>query len=360
MLSADFRATIAPLDQGAAAAARARIDQLTKPLGSLGRIEELAVQLAAIAGGQPEHNYERRTILIGAGDHGVASEGVSAYPPEVTAQMVGGFLAGFAAINTFARAVRAEVYVANFGVREPLGSHPRLLDVNVGYGTANLAVRPAIKRDDLEYNLAAGVAAFDEVREKAPFDVLALGEMGIGNTTSASAIVAAFTGKAPATVVGRGTGVDDERLQRKIAVVERALTRIQDFTWDEIASEVGGFEIVGLSGVILSAARARVPIVLDGFIVAAAALIAGAIAPQALGYCIAAHRSQEPGHVAALESLGLRPLFDLELRLGEASGAALALPMIEAAARMIREMHTFAQAGVATKEEGAAALEVTH
>jgi nicotinate-nucleotide--dimethylbenzimidazole phosphoribosyltransferase len=195
------------------------------------------------------------------------------------------------------------------------------------------------------------------VREKAPFDVLALGEMGIGNTTSASAIVAAFTGKPAAGVVGRGTGVDDTRLQRKIAVVERALGRIQDFTWDEIASEVGGFEIVGLAGVILSAARARIPVVLDGFIVAAAALIAGAIAPQSLGYCIAAHRSQEPGHAAALEALGLRPLFDLELRLGEASGAALALPIIEAAARMIREMHTFAEAGVATAETGVATKE---
>jgi nicotinate-nucleotide--dimethylbenzimidazole phosphoribosyltransferase len=344
----DFRSAIVPIDAQAAAAARERIDNLIKPVGSLGRIEELAVQLCAIAGGMPQHVYERRTILIGAGDHGVAADGVSAYPSEVTAQMVGGFLAGFAAINAFARTARAEVFVANFGVREALPEHPRLFDVNAGYGTANLARGPAIARDHLPYTLAAGIAAFDAAVEAAPCDVIALGEMGIGNTTSAAAIVAAFTGKPPRAVVGRGTGIDDERLERKIACVERAIARCEDFTWEEIASEMGGYEIVGLAGVILSAARARIPVVLDGFIVAAAALIAGAIAPQSLGYCIAAHRSQEPGHALALDALGLVPLFDLELRLGEASGAALALPVIESAARMVREMKTFAQAGVAT------------
>jgi nicotinate-nucleotide--dimethylbenzimidazole phosphoribosyltransferase len=353
---AEMRAAIVAPDPAAAAAARERIDQLTKPVGSLGRIEDLAVQLAAIAGGTPPHAYERRAILIGAGDHGVAADGVSAYPPEVTAQMVGGFLAGFAAISAFARTAHAPVFVANFGVREPLGTHPQLLDVNVGYGTANLAKRAAIKHTDLGYVLAAGTAAFDEVRERAPFDVLALGEMGIGNTTSAAAIVAAFTGKPVQNVVGRGTGIDDERLARKIAAIERALARCNDFTWDEIASEMGGYEIVALAGVILCAARARIPVVLDGFIVAAAALIAGAIAPAALGYCIAAHRSHEPGHAVALEALGLRPLLDLELRLGEGSGAALALPLIESAARMIREMKTFAEAGVATSDQETATV----
>ena len=344
----DFRSVIVPVDASAAAAARERIDALIKPLGSLGRIEELAVQLCAIAGGTPQHVYERRTILVGAGDHGVAADGVSAYPPEVTAQMVGGFLAGFAAINAFARTARAEVFVANFGVREALPVHPRLFDVNAGYGTANLAVRPAIARDHLPYTIAAGIAAYDAAVAAAPCDVIALGEMGIGNTTSAAAIVAAFTGRPARDVVGRGTGIDDARLERKIRSVERALARCQDFTWDEIASQMGGYEIVGLAGVILSAARARMPVLLDGYIVAAAALIAGAIAPQALGYCIAAHRSQEPGHAIALAALGLRPLFDLELRLGEASGAALALPFIESAARMVREMKTFAEAGVST------------
>lgn len=344
----DFRSAIAPVDAAAAAAARERIDQLTKPVGSLGRIEELAVQLCAIAGGTPQHSYERRTILIGAGDHGVAADGVSAYPPEVTAQMVGGFLAGFAAINAFARMARAEVFVANFGVREAMPAHPRLLDVNAGYGTANLAHGPAIRRDHVAYTIAAGIAAFDATIAAAPCDVIALGEMGIGNSTSAAAIVAAFTGRPARDVVGRGTGIDDDRLERKIRSVERALGRCEDFTWEEIASQMGGYEIVGLAGVILCAARARLPVILDGYIVAAAALIAGAIAPQALAYCVAAHRSQEPGHAVALEALGLAPLFDLELRLGEASGAALALPFVEAAARMVREMKTFAEAGVAT------------
>ena len=343
-----FRSTIAPIDRRAAVAARTRIDNLIKPVGSLGRIEELAVQLCAIAGGTPQHAYERRTILIGAGDHGVAADGVSAYPSEVTAQMVGGFLGGFAAINAFARTARAEVFVANFGVREALPAHPRLLDVNAGYGTANLAHGPAIRRDHLAYTIAAGIAAFDAAWDAAPCDVIAVGEMGIGNSTSAAAIVAAFTGRPAREVVGRGTGIDDERLERKIGCVERALARCEDFTWEEIASELGGYEIVGLAGVILCAARARIPVVLDGYIVAAAALIASAIAPAGLGYCIAAHRSQEPGHALALAALGLQPLFDLDLRLGEASGAALALPFVESAARMVREMKTFAEAGVAT------------
>ena len=350
MITRDWRAEIEPTDPAVAAAARARIDTLTKPVGSLGTIETLAVRLCAIAGGIPPHAYERRAILVAAADHGVAEDGVSAYPPEVTAQMVAGFIGGTAAINAFGRAVRAEVYVADFGVREKLQPHPRLIDVHCGYGTANLARRPAIPRHDLGYVVAAGIAAYDELAERAPFDVLALGDMGIANTTAAAAIVAAFTGKPVASVVGRGTGIDDARLARKIAVVERALGRIEDFTWDEIASHVGGYEIVGLAGAILTAARARIPVVLDGYIVAAAALIAAAIAPHALDYCIAAHRSQEPGHTIALEALGLEPLFDLHLRLGEGSGAALALPLVEAAARMVREMHTFEEAGVAQKE----------
>jgi nicotinate-nucleotide--dimethylbenzimidazole phosphoribosyltransferase len=347
----DFRSAIVPVDASAARRAQRHVDDLIKPVGSLGRIEALAVQLSAIAGDLPGHLYERRTILIGAGDHGVAADGVSAYPAEVTVQMVGGFLAGFAAINAFARTARADVFVANFGVREPLPTHPRLFDVNAGYGTANLAHGPAIRRDHLAYTLAAGIAAFDAAVGAAPCDVIALGEMGIGNTTSAAAIVAAFTGHPARSVVGRGTGIDDDRLARKVGCVERALARCHDFTWDEIASEMGGYEIVGLAGVILCAARARLPIVLDGYIVAAAALIAGAIAPAALGYCIAAHRSAEPGHALALQALGLEPLFELDLRLGEASGAALALPLVESAARMVREMKTFAQAGVATASD---------
>lgn len=345
-----LRAAIAPTDRAVAAAARERIDALIKPLGSLGRIEDLAVQLCAIAGGVPAHAYPRRTILIGAGDHGVAADGVSAYPSNVTAQMVGGFLAGFAAINAFARVAHAEVYVANFGVREKLPPHPRLLDVNVGYGTANLARRPAIRHGDLDGVLAAGVAAFDACWERRPFDVIALGDMGIGNTTSAAALVAGFTGESPARVVGRGTGIDDGALARKTTAIEAGLARCSDFTWDELASEVGGYEIVALAGVMLCAAAKRIPIVLDGAIVTAAALIAARIAPATIDYMIAAHRSREPGHAIALAALGLEPLLDLDLRLGEASGGALALPLIESAARMVREMKTFAEAGISTAE----------
>jgi nicotinate-nucleotide--dimethylbenzimidazole phosphoribosyltransferase len=344
------RTGIVPTDHAVARAARERIDALTKPLGSLGRIEALAVRLCAIVGGTPTHAFERRAILIGAGDHGVADDGVSAYPSDVTAQMVGGFLAGSAAISAFARVARADVYVANFGVREALAPHPRLLDHNVGRGTANLARGAAIRRDDLAGVIDAGVAAYDACAARAPFDVIALGEMGIGNTTAAAALVAGFTGEPIARVVGRGTGIDDEGLARKTAAIAAGLARCHDFTWDELASEVGGYEIVALAGVMLRAAQRRIPIVLDGVIVAAAALIAVRIAPATADYLIASHRSCEPGHAIALAALGLEPLLDLELRLGEASGAALALPLIEAAARMVREMKTFAEAGVATAE----------
>ncbi|HEY0396137.1 MAG TPA: nicotinate-nucleotide--dimethylbenzimidazole phosphoribosyltransferase, partial [Candidatus Elarobacter sp.] len=188
-------AGVAPVDRAAGEAARARIDELTKPLHSLGRIEDLAVRLCAIAGGIPQHGYERRTILIGAADHGVAADGVSAYPGDVTAQMVGGFIAGFAAISAFARAVRAEVYVADFGVRTQHPPHERLVDVRCGAGTANLAHEPAIALAEVERVLEAGVRAFDAVHERAPFDIIALGDMGIANTTAAAAIVAAFTGR---------------------------------------------------------------------------------------------------------------------------------------------------------------------
>jgi nicotinate-nucleotide--dimethylbenzimidazole phosphoribosyltransferase len=349
--ASDWREAIRSVDAAAAHAARERIDALTKPLRSLGRLEDLAVRLCAIAGGVPAHAYERRAILVGAADHGVAADGVSAYPAEVTAQMVGGFLADFAAINAFARTARADVFVADFGVLTPSAPHPRLIDVRRGPGTANLAREPAIARDAVDGALGAGVTAFDTVRAQTSCDVLAIGEMGIGNTTSAAAVVAAFTGMPAERVAGRGTGIDDARLARKVVVIEGALRRVDVHDWRSVAAEVGGFEIVGLAGTILAAARARIPVVLDGFIVSAAALLARAIAPACVDYCIAAHRSRERGHRIALEALGLDPLLDLDLALGEASGAALALPLIEAAARMVREMKTFAEAGVSTKDE---------
>jgi nicotinate-nucleotide--dimethylbenzimidazole phosphoribosyltransferase len=342
--------SIPSLDASAARAARERIDNLTKPVGSLGRIEELAERLAAIHGEQPPV-YERRAILIGAGDHGVTAEGVSAYPSEVTPQMVGAFLAEFAAINAFARVARAEVYVANFGVASPLPQHERLIDVCVGRGTRNFANEPAMTAQDVDRALDAGARAFAYIRERVNPQILALGEMGIGNSTSAAAVICALTGALAEDVAGRGTGVDDEGLRRKQRVIADASTRLRGSDWRTVAGEVGGYEIVGLAGAILAAASQRVPVLLDGFIVSAAALIAQAAAPESIGYCIAAHRSRELGHAVALRHLGLVPLFDLDLRLGEGSGAALAFPLCEAAARMINEMKTFAEAGVSTASE---------
>ena len=343
---------IDPIDARAAQLARERIDQLTKPVRSLGRIEELAVQLAGIAGNPMlAGTYERRVVLVGAGDHGVTEEGVSAYPSEVTPQMVGAFLAEMAAINAFARAVDARVYVANFGVAAPLPEHERLFDLSVGKGTKNFFREPAMSDASVREALEAGATAFERLRERTPVEVLALGEMGIGNTTSAAALICALSGADAEEIVGRGTGVDDAGYRRKLAVVRAGAARCDRDDWQACAREVGGFEIIGLAGAMLAAASARVPVVLDGFIVAAAALLASRIEPNVTGYFIAAHRSQERGHAVVLELLGLKPLLDLELRLGEGSGAALALPLLEAAARMVREMKTFAEAGVATAHE---------
>jgi nicotinate-nucleotide--dimethylbenzimidazole phosphoribosyltransferase len=347
MTSDTARDAIVPTDADAAAAGRKRIDSLTKPLESLGAIEGLASRLCGIAGRVIDRPYSRPAILIGAGDHGVTEEGVSAYPAEVTPQMIGAFCGGFAAINAFARAVHADVYVANFGVRADIPPHPRLIDACVARGTKNFAHGDAMSEDDVERTLAAGIAAANDVLSRDAYDTLALGEMGIGNTTSAAAIVSACTGASAKAVTGRGTGIDDERLGVKRRVVRDAVARIEGASWKRIAAAVGGYEIVGLAGAILAAAARRVPIVLDGYIVASAALLAARIAPASIGYCIAAHRSQEPGHRIALDALGLVPLLDLDLRLGEASGAALALPLVNAASRMIVEMKTFAEAGVA-------------
>jgi len=339
-------ARIVPVDGAAAAAARTRLDALTKPPGSLGRLEDLAVALCAIAGEVVARPYARKAILIGAGDHGVTAEGVSAFPADVTPQMVGAFLAGHAAINALARTVGADVVVANFGVRTALPVHPGLIDLCVARGTANFARGDAMTATDVDCALDAGAAAFEDLCARSRYDVVALGDMGIGNTTSAAAIVALLCGVNAKTVTGRGTGIDDERFGVKRRVVTEAVTRCAGGDWRRVAAGVGGYEIVGLAGAMLAAAARRIPVVLDGYIVAAAALLATRIAPAVAGYCIAAHRSQEPGHAVALRALGLVPLLDLDLRLGEGSGAALALPLVEAATRILAEMRTFAEAGV--------------
>jgi len=343
---------IPPLDLATQSAARARQDMLTKPPGSLGRLEELSVQLAAITG-QPRPSVARKAVIVMAGDHGVTAEGVSAYPAEVTPQMVLNFLRGGAAINVLARQAGARVVVVDIGVAADLAPQPGLEIRKVARGTQNLALGPAMTHAQAEEAIAVGMQIL-EMEVARGLDLVATGDMGIGNTTASAAIVASITNQPVARVTGRGTGVDDTGLARKVAVIERALTLNQPNPRDplDVLSKVGGLEIAGLVGVILGAAARRVPIVVDGFISGAAALVAAELTPEVKPYLIAAHQSVEIGHRILLEHLGLRPLLDLDLRLGEGTGAALAFHLIEAAARILNEMATFGEAGVSGKDEG--------
>ncbi len=339
-----LRSGVPPLDADAAARARERIERSARSRGAFGRIATLAEQLCAIAGKLPDGPCSTKAIVIGAGDHGVAEEGVSAYGGAATADIVSDVLAGRAAINAFARACGADVFVANFGLRSAFAPHPLLIGSGAGRGTANLARRAAMRNVDVEGALAAGARALDDVLARNEYGVIALGEIGVGNTTSAAAVIAAFTGAPPNATVGRGAGIDDVTLARKRRIVAGAVGALDGASWSEIARAVGGFEIVGLAGIIFAAAHKRIPIVLDGLATAAAALIAHAIEPRVLHYCIAGQRSQEPGHRIALEALGLAPLLDLDLRMGEGGGAALALPMVEAASRLLLEGRTSGEA----------------
>jgi nicotinate-nucleotide--dimethylbenzimidazole phosphoribosyltransferase len=287
-----------------------------------------------------------------AGDHGVVEEGVSAYPQEVTAQMVLNFLGGGAAVNVLARELGARVVVADLGVAADLPSHPALRSVKVRRGTANITRGPAMSPQQAAAAVEAGRRL---VREEAlvGLDVALTGDMGIANTTASSCLVCHFTGLDAAQVVGRGTGVDDAGLARKVAAVRRALEVNAEAAARPLGAlaALGGLEIAGLMGVILEAASLRRPVVIDGFISTAAALAAAAVAPGCRDYMVAAHRSQELGHTAALAGLGLRPLLDLDLRLGEGTGALLALPILRAAVRILNEMATFEEAGVSDREE---------
>ena len=342
--------TIPPLDAAAAAEARARQDSLTKPPGSLGRLEALAVQLAAISG-QARPSVARKAVVVMAGDHGVTQSGVSAYPAAVTPQMVLNFVHGGAAINVLARQAGARVVVVDVGVAEDLPEQPGLLRRKVAHGTQNFTLGPALTRAQAEAAVQVGLAVAAAECD-AGLDLLATGDMGIGNTTPSAAIVAAVTGAPVAQVTGRGTGVDDAGLARKVSAIETALRVNQPNPADalDVLAKVGGLEIGGLAGVMLGAAARRVPVVIDGFISGAAALIAAGLDPAVKGYLIAAHRSVEIGHRVLLDHLGLTPLFDLDLRLGEGTGAALAFHLFEAAARIHTEMATFAEAGVSDKD----------
>ena len=312
-------------------------DAKTKPRGSLGRLEELGCRLAEIRGFIPR--TLDAVIVVAAGDHGVAREGVSAYPQEVTAQMVANFAAGGAAVNVLARQAGARLILVDAGVAVPF-EHESVRPVRLGAGTASLADGPAMTAEQVRRGLEAGAVLADELRG---VDVVALGDMGIGNTTAASALTAALLGVDPDRVCGRGTGLDDAGVARKVRTVRRALDVNQG---SDPLTALGGFEIVFLAGLALGCAANRTAVLLDGFITSAAALAAARIEPAVVDVLIASHRSPEPGHAFVLHALGLEPLLDLDLRLGEGSGAALALPLLRAALAILEEMATFDDAGV--------------
>lgn len=342
---------IRPLDREVMEAARARQDQLTKPRGSLGRLEELSIKIAGIKG-EVVPTVRHKAIITLAGDHGVVAEGVSAYPQEVTAQMVYNFLRGWAAINVLARHVGARVVVVDMGVATELKWHPQLISKRIALGTRNIAQGPAMSQEEALQAIEAGIEIV-EAEISRGLDIVGTGDMGIGNTTPSSAICAAITGVSVREVTGRGTGLNDARMAHKVEVIERALAVNRPDPKDplDVLAKVGGFEIGGLVGVMLRAAFHRIPIVIDGFISGAAALIATELSPGLKDYLIASHVSAEVGHWAMLHHMGLEPLLDLELRLGEGTGAALGISLAEASTRILAEMATFVQAGLSEEKE---------
>ncbi len=345
-----FEIVIPPLDLRAQEEARRRWDRLTKPAKSLGRLEDLGSRIAGMTGlGVPRAG--RKVIFVAAADHGVATEGVSAYPQSVTGQMVENFLRGGAAINVLARQAGAEVVVINAGVIGRGHESNGVLSCGVRAGTGNFSREPAMSRAEAERIVEAGMGIFRQAHAARPVGMAGLGDMGIGNTTPATALTAVLTGVPVAQVTGRGTGLDDGQLLRKVRIIEQALALHRPDPGDPIGclSAVGGLEIGCLAGITLAAAQARVPVMMDGFITASAALLACRLAPEAAGYLIASHRSVEPGHRVLLEELGLEPLLDLDLRMGEGTGAALGFSLVESALRLLAEMATFNEAGVSEK-----------
>ena len=336
----DTIAAIRPLDAEAMAAASARQDTLTKPQGALGRLEDISIRLAGMTG-QAVPRIGRKVVVVFAADHGVTAEGVSAYPAEVTPQMVANFAAGGAAINVLARHVGAEV---------------RVIDMGVGRPTGNIAREPAMSREQALACVERGIAVAGEEIE-AGATLLASGDMGIGNTTASSAVVAAISGHPARQVTGRGTGVSDEQFERKVAIIEQALKVNAPDPADglDVLAKVGGFEIAAIAGLILGGAARHTPVLVDGFISGAGQLAASRLCPAAIDYTFAAHRSLEIGHSIVLNQLGQLPLLSLDMRLGEGTGAALAMSVVEAAAKILAEMATFGDAGVSEASERAAA-----
>lgn len=343
-------ARVQPLSAEAMQQARERQALLTKPAGSLGVLEEVSIQLAGIAGTCPPPAPASPAVAVFAGDHGVLARGVTPWPQEVTAGMVENFRAGGAAVNVLARACGAVVRVVDVGVASEVVGDETVLARNVRRGTADLSAGPAMSRDEAEQAIAVGIEVAEQLADSG-HDVLLTGDMGIGNTTPSACLLAALTGTPADVVTGRGTGIDDETLALKTRVVAEAVARLHaDADPIDVLAEVGGLEHAGLVGFILGAAARRLPVILDGVIAGSAALVAHALSSDALTYCLAGHRSVEPGHRTALEKLALRPLVDLDLRLGEGSGAALAFPLVRSAALILDEMATFDSAGVANKD----------
>jgi nicotinate-nucleotide--dimethylbenzimidazole phosphoribosyltransferase len=333
------------------AKAHVRLEQLTMPYWAMGRLMDLAEDLAAMTG-QLCPPVARRAVVVMAGDHGVVAEGVAAHPQEITVQMVRNFVAGGAGINAMARVVNARVSIVDMGVAGDLSDlADKVKSVRIGPGTRNIARGPAMSREDAIHALEAGIAMAYELGPDT--DLFATGEMGIGNTTPSSAMVAALTGCSVDVATGRGAGITEEQRAHKVGVIERALELNKPDPKDgvDVLSKVGGFEIGGMAGLMLGAAAQRKPVLIDGFISAAAALIAHSLAPRAAAYMIAGHHSVERGHRLALELLGKKPLLDLGLRLGEGTGATLAMAVVEAAARLLTDVATFDEAMVSANDQ---------
>jgi nicotinate-nucleotide--dimethylbenzimidazole phosphoribosyltransferase len=340
------------VDFASASAAAQHHDRLTKPRGSLGRLEETGARLCAIARTCPPPVPEPVTVAVFAGDHGVVAERVTPWPQEVTAQMVANFCAGGAAVNVLARHANAQVVVVDVGVATDIPAEARgLVHRKVRRGTRNIAVEAAMTHHEAVAALDVGVEVANLAADRGA-RLLVSGDMGIGNTTPSAALIAALTSSSPTSVTGRGTGIDDVMLAHKVAVVEKALARVRPGAGPiGLLCELGGLEIAALAGFMVGGAAEHLPVVVDGVIAAAAALVATELAPDVIGYLIAGHRSSEPGSSTALKHLGLAPVVDLDLRLGEGSGALLAVHAVQAAAKILREMSTFDSAGVTDKAD---------
>jgi nicotinate-nucleotide--dimethylbenzimidazole phosphoribosyltransferase len=347
---------ISPFDRETYERAKRRTQDLLMPYLALGRLHEISWQVAGITGKFPE-GLPRKAIMVGAGDHGVVEEGVSLFPQEVTRQMIFSFLKGWGAINVLADHVGARVIVVDFGVKGPvdplwLEAKDRFYSMKIREGTNNITKGPAMSPEEAEKVILKGFEVFEKEFEKG-LDMIGTGDMGIGNTTSSACVICAITGFAPEEIVGRGTGLSDEALRRKIQVVQKALEINKPDPNDpiDVLHKVGGLEIGGITGWILGGARSRIPVVIDGFISTASALLAVKMEPKVKDYLIAGHLSAERGHKKALQYLGLKPILDLQMRLGEGTGACLAFEIVEAAVKILSKMPSFEEAGVSRAKE---------